>query len=138
MPLKYLRLTPKTSKVIQTSSCIIFFPLTVGKTQKYPWFPYWSQQTSVFLIDECEDSTKFSLEANSVIIVCLDVKSFDIEAYHTVLVNFCCFSGYKNDEILRGEVGKTLRFLLFSKRKKLYFSEGSCRVKKCFCAKKQV
>ena len=34
MPLKYLRLTPKTSKVIQTSSPIIFFPVTVVTSDK--------------------------------------------------------------------------------------------------------
>ena len=72
------------------------------------------------------------------IIVFLDVKSFEIEASHTVLVNLCCFSGCKNREILRGEVGKKLRFLLFSKRKKLFFSGTSREVKKCFCAKKRV
>ena len=115
------------------------FPTSpIGKTQNYPWFPYWSQQKPVFLTDECNDSAKFSLEDNGVIIVCLDVKSFEIGASHTALVDFCCFSGYKNGEILRGEVGKTLRFRLISNRKRLFFSEGSCRVKKCFCTKKRV
>ena len=82
------------------------------------------------MIDECKYSTKFSLEDNGVIIVCLDVKSFEIEASHTVLVNFCCFSGYKNGEILRGEVGKKLRLLFFSKHKKLFLSGTSRGVKK--------
>ena len=37
-----------------------------------------------------------------------------------------------------GEVGKTLRFRFFSKRKNLFFSGRSRGMKKCFCAKKRV